>query len=186
MARLDVRARALRFLEDRGAATIAHPGGTLLAHLVRTEERLARWGTDPDVCSAGLCHAAYGTDGFPTALIGHADRATLVEIVGARAESIVYLYGSCDRSVLHGQVGVSDRPELRDRFTGETRTLCAAEVDAFVTLTVANELDIVAASPAWATEHGPELATMFRRWEALMAPPAVDDCRSILGRWRSG
>jgi hypothetical protein len=49
--------------------------------------------------SRGLAHAAYGTDGFPHGLVDIAARATLAEVMGPDAESIVYTYGSCDRTV---------------------------------------------------------------------------------------
>jgi hypothetical protein len=60
---------AIELLGRLGAADIPHPGGRLLAHLVRTHDQLAAWDQAPEVCLAGLCHAAYGTDGFPTALL---------------------------------------------------------------------------------------------------------------------
>ena len=54
-------------LASRGAAGIAHPGGTLLAHLERVHALLTEWGARPAVRLAGLCHAYYGTDRFPAA-----------------------------------------------------------------------------------------------------------------------
>lgn len=59
-----------RFLASLGAATIPHPGGTLLAHLSRVRLKLAEWQASAEVQAAGLCHAAYGTDGFATSLLG--------------------------------------------------------------------------------------------------------------------
>ena len=46
---------------------------------------------------AGLCHAVYGTDGFPTALLAVTERHVLSGIAGADVEELVYLYASCDR-----------------------------------------------------------------------------------------
>jgi hypothetical protein len=54
-------------LRARGADSVEHPGGTLLEHLRRVADRLGRQGADPDTVAAGLCHAAYGTAGFPQA-----------------------------------------------------------------------------------------------------------------------
>lgn len=54
------------FLRELGAEDIPHPGGTLLAHLRRVRTRLASWDARPALQLAGLCHAFYGTDGFPT------------------------------------------------------------------------------------------------------------------------
>lgn len=77
-------------LRTRGADSIDHPGGTLLAHLVRVASLLAEWGADDDVQLAGLCHAAYGTDGFGVALLGLDERALVIEAIGQNAEALVY------------------------------------------------------------------------------------------------
>lgn len=52
-----------------------HPGGTLLEHLIRVRLQLAAWDAEPAIQAAGLCHAAYGTDGFGETLLALADRA---------------------------------------------------------------------------------------------------------------
>jgi hypothetical protein len=41
--------------------------------------------------SGGLCHAAYGTDGFSTALLRLDERFMLAEMIGAETEQLVYL-----------------------------------------------------------------------------------------------
>lgn len=87
--------------------------------------------------------------------------------------------------MLHPQIGVVERPLFRDRFTGTTRELTDAEVLAFVTLTVANEVDIAIASPASAAEEGADLVELFRRWEPLLPLAAVDDYRSAFTPVRS-
>ena len=56
---------ALQMLEAADAAHIQHPGGTLMAHLKRVKALLDSWGARPALAAAGLCHAFYGTDGFP-------------------------------------------------------------------------------------------------------------------------
>jgi len=81
-------------LASRGAAGIAHPGGTLLAHLERVHALLTEWGARPAVRLAGLCHAYYGTDGFPVALGDPRRREELAAITGPEAERLVYL--ACD------------------------------------------------------------------------------------------
>jgi hypothetical protein len=64
------REQAVRtWLRARGAETVAHPGGTLYAHLGRVHDRLAALGHPPQVALAGLAHAAYGTDGFDLTLL---------------------------------------------------------------------------------------------------------------------
>lgn len=84
-------------LRERGADAIAHPGGTLLAHLQRVEERLRRHGADDVVRLSALAHAAYGTDGFDKHLLRLDERRLLEQVTNTDVERLVYLYGACDR-----------------------------------------------------------------------------------------
>ena len=84
-------------LDQRGAAGIDHPGGTLAAHLERVEQRLAGLGLRRAVQLAGRAHAVYGTDGFDVRLLGEHERPLLAGLVGAEAEALVHRYGACDR-----------------------------------------------------------------------------------------
>ena len=58
---------------------------------------------------AGLCHACYGTDGYDQALLGLDERPVLTALAGVRAESLVYLYGSCDRAAVYPARGKTGR-----------------------------------------------------------------------------
>ena len=165
------RAAADAFIVDHGAASIEHPGGTLLAHLRRTADALERWGAPDALVLAGLCHAAYGTDGFAPTLIDHTERATLVATIGSAAEAIVYRYASCDRAHFSGQLGTADPPAHRDRFTGTVATLTAHELHQFCELTFANELDLLA-FPAFFALHGEAIAVEFATWQPLVSSGA--------------
>lgn len=61
----DQREQVVRFLHAHRAGEIAHLNGPLLEHLERTELLLSPWGCSETASLAGLCHAVYGTDGFP-------------------------------------------------------------------------------------------------------------------------
>ena len=111
---------------------------------------------------AGLCHAAYGTDGFPVALLELPQRPALAEIIDAEAEALVYLYGSADRAQVHPQLD-QDTVEVLDRFTQARNTPRRASLRAFVEITAANELDVVRHNLAIAAEHGPALRQLFTR-----------------------
>jgi len=161
-----------KFLEAHGAGAIEHPGGTLLAHLCRTADLLATWRAPPALTLAGLCHAAYGTDGFPTALLPPSRRNDLVEVIGATAEAIVYFYASCDRRMFLPQLGRHDPPRFRDRFTQAEFHAEPAIVRQFVELTFANELDIAAHSPAFAQTYGRSLVELFGRCRELASDAA--------------
>jgi hypothetical protein len=162
----------LGFLEAHGAGALEHPGGTLLAHLCRTADLLANWGASPALTAAGLCHAAYGTDGFPTALLPTSRRHDLVEVIGPTAEAIVYLYASCDRGMFLPQLGRHDPPRFRDRFTRAELHPEAEMVRQFVELTIANELDLAAHSANFVQTHGPDLAELFGRCRDLASNAA--------------
>jgi hypothetical protein len=171
------------FLLERGADQMAHPGGTLYEHLVRVAELLAAWGADEDLQAAGLCHACYGTDGYPEALLASSERPVLADLIGTRAESLVYLYGSCDRDAVYPALGRAGPVSFRDRLTGRTHTPPDPDVRAFTELTAANELDIILHNPATAAQHGAALRQLFTcarprlthaAWQAWSQPPVTD------------
>lgn len=172
-------ARAL--LAARGAGQVAHPGGDLLSHLVRAGERLRGWGARPALTLAGLTHAAYGTDGLPVALLDLDERDQLAAVIGDEADNLVYLYASCDRGHLNPQLADRGPMILRDRFTGTTRPLTAPEQRDLLELTFANELDLVAHSPAFAATEGEAIADMFRSCRQLVSPAAWHDFTQLLG-----
>jgi pimeloyl-ACP methyl ester carboxylesterase len=167
----------LRFLRSRDAHLLEHPGGTLLDHLLRTADRLESWGAEPTLVSAGLCHAAYGTQGFPTALIGVQQRAELVALVGEAAESIVYAYGSCDRSQglpeQHGQRYLHDRLNGARLVPSETLRRQLAE------LTCANELDVTEHARLSDSERA-AIAELLLTCQARLSPAATSQLSARL------
>ena len=168
------------FLAAQGAADLDHPGGTLLAHLRRTRDVLASWGARPALCQAGLAHAAYGTDGFPHALIPVASRAELAAVIGPEAEAIVYTYGSCDRSFSYPTLAAGS-PRFRDRFTGAVSAPPAGLVRDFVELTFANELDVLAHNDDLHTRYGAALSRLFTACRSYASAPAYAAFTETLG-----
>ncbi|WP_433195370.1 DUF6817 domain-containing protein [Nocardia sp. CA-107356] len=175
------RGRIERFLRELGADRIAHPGGTLLAHLIRVTDVLAEWGAGADIESAGLCHAMYGTDGFNQSLLELSERRTVAALIGARAEALVYLYGSCDRSAVYPRL---DTPSVvfRDRFTGREFEPDGTDLRAFMEITAANELDVMAHNAELAAQHGPALYQLFARTSGYLSSNAWQACRTKLSR----
>ncbi|MCB5178783.1 DUF6817 domain-containing protein [Streptomyces antimicrobicus] len=171
--------RALSLLRRAGAQDVAHPGGTLLTHLRRVQARLASWQARPVLQLAGLCHASYGTDGFPTALLPLDRRAELVAAIGAEAEAVVYLYAACDRKATYPGLGEPDAV-FHDRFTGRTLVPQAQSRRDFVELSAANELDLAHEDLAFRAAHGPDLLAFFTRVRHLLGPAAWHDCRTLL------
>jgi hypothetical protein len=136
------RTRVVGLLADRGAASIAHPHGTLLEHLLGTEQLLRTWGSSEVLCLAGLAHAVYGTDGFAPHLLELEERHLLTAAAGSEAEALVYLYASCDRGAVYPQFERPGPIEFRDRFTGKASRPSEDELRDFADLTLANEFEI--------------------------------------------
>jgi hypothetical protein len=155
------RQRAEDLLLGRGAGRLAHPGGTLYEHLLRVTDLLMEWGAEEYLQAAGLCHACYGTDGYDQPLLTLDERRVLAGLVGVRAESLVYLYASCDRAAVYPALSGSAPVPFRDRFTGRQMTPSEPEIRAFTELTAANELDVLRHSPAMAARHGAALLGLF-------------------------
>ncbi|GAL33384.1 hypothetical protein JCM19240_2080 [Vibrio maritimus] len=58
---------------------------------------------------AGLFHAAYGTAGFDDNMVSLSQRHEIAGVIGEEAESLVYLYCSCDREEVFAQFGHKNR-----------------------------------------------------------------------------
>ena len=169
---------AQALLLAHNAEHIDHPGGNLLQHLIRVRAQLAQWGAATELQLAGLCHAMYGTDGFGVALLRVDQRQVLIDVIGVEAESLVYLYGSCDRSYVYPQLDQAV-VEFRDRFTGVTQIPTPRWLQAFVELTAANELDVLHRSPQLAAAHGPALQQMLGGAGQQLSPLARQAWRSL-------
>ena len=152
-----------------------------MSHLARTADRLERWGASEALVSAGRWHAAYGTQGFETALFRLDERAAVVDEIGDEAEAIVYRYCSCDRGFVYRQIGRERPVRFRDRFTGTIASTHEPGVREFAELTVANELDVLAHSAAIREEHGAELAALFVTWSEMLTPAARADAITMRG-----
>ncbi|WP_232838585.1 DUF6817 domain-containing protein [Streptomyces geranii] len=164
-----------------GAEQIAHPGGTLLAHLCRVYRLLAAWEARPALRLAGLCHAAYGTDGFPTALLSLDRRAELARVIGPEAEEIVHVYAATDRKATYPGLAVPDAV-FHDRFTGGARTVTRSLCEDLAELTAANELDLARVNPVFREQWGSELLALFTGFRPLLSGPAWEEVGALLGR----
>ncbi|MGW6985648.1 DUF6817 domain-containing protein [Streptomyces sp. NPDC054932] len=171
---------AVAWLRELGAQELAHPGGTLLAHLERVRDLLASWGARPVLRRAGLCHAFYGTDGFPAGLLPLARRADLASVIGDEAEEIVYLYAACDRAASYPTLACEEAA-FRDRFTGRVQSPAPELRRDLAELSAANELDLARIDPAFRAAWGAELLALFTRWRGLLSEPARRECRAVLG-----
>lgn len=172
----DARSAALSFLRAHAADRTDHINGDLLTHLEGTRALLVEWGSDEDLCLAGLCHAAYGTDGFPPSLIDTSERNRLRDAIGERAEAEVFFYAACDRSFLYRQFdpkGGRGRPiRYRDRFSSAVSTPDAQTIHRFVELTYANELELARAGDGFREKHRAFFLDLFERCRPWASPAA--------------
>jgi hypothetical protein len=173
------REQVAQFLNAHGANEIVHLNGSLFHHLERTELLLRRWGCSEAVAIAGLCHAAYGTDGFPTALVTLEDRDVLYGVAGPDVEGLVYLYASCDRAFVYPKLRDNGRVEFRDRFTGRIFKPAENELQGFVDLTLANEFDVGLVGPN--ADVPPQwLLAMFSDFQHLASAPVRDGFQLLI------
>jgi len=173
------------FLLACGTDRLEHPGGTLYEHLARVAALLAEWGAEEVLQYAGLCHACYGTDGDGELLLSVADRTELAALIGTRAESLVYLYGSCDRRATYPRLADPGPVPFRDRFTGRVVTPVELDIRAFLELTAANELDVVQHNPAIASQHGAALLHLFTCARRRLSDAAWLSCTKLLAPYGS-
>ena len=139
------------YLTGLGADRVMHPGGTLLDHLRRTADLLARWNARPALVLAGFCHAAYGTAGFQHALLDVRERCALAARIGLEAEAIVYAYAACDRVAGYPSLA---RLDLHDRFCGQVVPIGESMARDLAALACANELDVLRFAPSLSgSEH---------------------------------
>ncbi len=163
-------------LRELGADRVEHPGGNLFEHLERVRELVGSLGGGSRVGRAALAHATYGTDGFAHPLLPPDQRSRLRAAIGRDAESLVYLYGACDRAQTYPHLGETPLRVI-DRFTGDIFDVTGADLTDFALLTVANELDVVrhAALPAEATHDIGALIAEFAAYVPEAAARALAD-----------
>jgi hypothetical protein len=163
----------------RGADELDHAGGTLYVHLHRVAKRLRQLGGSETLVLAGLAHAAYGTDGFPTHLFDwQRERSVLEAVIGPEAELLVYRYGACDRETSWRDL--AEHSTVTDRFTGTSEELSSAELREFVDLTIVNELDVLDHAPDLKPKLHAFLQEQIPRWQSLASPAVTADANRAL------
>jgi len=168
------------YLRSLGAGEAAHVNVSLIEHLEATAALLRAWGQREAVCLAGMCHAAYGTDGFQRALLEPGARRSLAERIGADAERLAYLYGACERERFHPRLGTPGERSMPDRFTGEEVPLSADDIAALCEITIANECELAQGGPNYRRKHARALLELFARMEGRASQAALAHARALL------
>ena len=169
-------------LETLGAGALRHVNGPLLSHLKGTRDLLRKWGNPEALCNAGLYHAVYGTAGFEPALLDVKDRGAGAALLGEDAERIVYVFAACDREYFYKQLLKPEEPAYRDRFTGAIYRLNPEAFRDICELTLANELEILAAAPGPNRSCGRHLDRVLGRMTAHASQGAREDYRRLIER----
>src|ERR1700730_12891019 len=156
-------------LQSLGAGEFAHLNGSLSMHLRGTEALLREWGAPDVVCVAGLYHAVYGTAGYNPALTSLAGRKNIAELIGVEAESLVYLFGACNRRVFYPRIGTDSQLMFADRFTNAEYEIEFLQLTQLCEITLANELEIISNSPDFKALHGLHFSQLFERMSGLVS-----------------
>ncbi|MFE9651112.1 hypothetical protein ACFYO0_44950 [Streptomyces sp. NPDC006365] len=100
-------------------------------------------------------------------------------MIGAEAEAIVDLYGSCDRKATYSALTDADG-YVHDRFTDHAGLPEPQRRHDIAELTAANELDLACIDPSFREQRGGELLALFTRFHPLLSQPAWSSCDAVL------
>ncbi len=167
-------------LKRLGAGEFVHLNGSLIDHLNGTKSLLKKWGASATLQTAGLFHAAYGTDGFDLSMVGHIDRHHLINLIGADAEEIVYQYAACDRKYVFEQLSGETNPRFRNRFEDIVYQLSEDQLRFFCELTAANEIEIAINRSEFVQAHSKDLKALFLSMSPFLSKAARESINSVL------
>lgn len=137
----------LDFLRRRGAHEIAHSEHTLLDHLCGVRALLLHWGADADIADAGLFHSVYGTEVFRRPPIPESDRSIVRQLIGEKAERLVWLYCCLRRNDFEIAAARGTPNHIVNHATGERVTIVPHEALTLTNLLAADVLEQLARCP---------------------------------------
>ncbi|MEX1367635.1 MAG: DUF6817 domain-containing protein [Nannocystaceae bacterium] len=171
-------AAKIGFLCERGAATQPHSAVSLLSHLLGTRERLVEWGCSEAVCDAGLFHSVYGTQDFGRAVVPARARASVRELLGARAEQLVYVFGTMERDSLYDTLRSPGPHAVTHRGDHRAIALGGDEVADLCHLVLANWLE---QRPRLAAPYRLAQGDELRRMQPWLVPAAWAELDHVYG-----
>lgn len=197
----------LQVLQASDAPLIWHKHSTFLDHLREVWTILSIWEQPQAVCRLGLLHSAYSNSFVSMNCFDpKTDRPAVAKLIGEEAENLVYKFCSIDRQALEETV-LRERTVRRDGYvcrhihTGELLAVSGVEAAAFVTETLADEVDqrfgwqsdleVGATAATWPGPSLPtlrlsrtsELARALRASELVeeaALPPIFERCSMVL------
>lgn len=82
-------------------AVLEHTGSEAFdAHLRGVQAILRYWGAPSHLYNAGLFHSIYGTEGFQGFALPLSDRDAIIDLIGAQAEKLCWIFCMVDRSTV--------------------------------------------------------------------------------------
>jgi Domain of unknown function (DUF6817) len=118
-----------------GADQIEHTESVYLAHAIGVYNDLRSWGSDEEVCRAGLFHSIYGTEGFQRFTLPLERRDEVRALTSERAERLAYLNCAMDRASFDAAVERAAPPyRFRDRLADQGVELSEADFDDLCTI----------------------------------------------------
>jgi len=92
-------AEILEFLRSTLPMALEHTGDTSFdQHLSGVQAILRKWGAAEHVCSAGLLHSIYGTEGFQGFKLPLDKRPVIRQLLGEKSERLVWIFCMVDRN----------------------------------------------------------------------------------------
>lgn len=158
-----------RFLIEHKAIAKSHSRRTLFDHLIGTRTLLIDWSVETPVSDAGLFHAIYGTESFPTAIVSPRLRQDVQVVIGREAEFLAHAFGIMTKESFYQNLDRSDGYRIISRVDGADIPISETQFTALCHVSVANWLE---QRPRVAPEHHYIRAVEFRKMLDRLNPRA--------------
>ncbi len=177
---------AVRAIRSLGCAmSLRHSNRSFRDHLVGTWNILTAWNQPHVICRAGLLHSAYSTSFYPHALFAVTKRQYIRDLVGRRAEALVFKFCAIDRRSLWDLLPL--RPVrtgivVESRFDPERRIrLTRADVEALAIIESAN-----IAEQTRSVDDGPAtwMSEVFDLWRRVRGRTRLRRAKAAQFTWR--
>ena len=158
-----------RFLIEHEAIARSHSSRTLFDHLVGTRALLIDWSVETSISDAGLFHAVYGTESFPTAMVTTHLRGDVQTVIGCEAEFLAHAFGVMTKQSFYANLDQSDGYHVISRLDGDEIPVSDTQLNALCHISVANWLE---QRPRVGSEHRFIRAIEFRKMLDRLNPRA--------------
>ena len=102
----DLTSTKIKFLQEAGTENMPHKNQSLFEHLIGVRDKLRDMGAPEHVQDAGLFHSIYGTTVYLIQTPN--DRKKIRELIGERAETLVYMFCTLPEPRVHSFGEIAD------------------------------------------------------------------------------